>query len=105
MKNQKKKKSVAASGQHAFQVGAAMRKVVQQSPWTKRKGSYWCVAVYTPAAAAAADRRVPVVEVDGRQTLLWKTVAKAAAQTPRTLAAFCLMVVQRYLHTCTQDWC
>lgn len=52
-------------------------------------------------AAAAADSGAHVVSVDGRQTLLWKTAAQAAAQTPGTLAAFRLRVVQRYLHTHT----
>lgn len=51
--------------------------------------------------AAAADGRVQVVKVDGRQALLRETVAQAAAQTPWTLTAFCLRVVQRYLHTHT----
>lgn len=66
----------------------------------QKQRSYWCVSVHV---AATADRGAPVVEVDGRQTLLWKAVAKAAAQAPRTLAAFCFMVVQRYLHTHTHS--
>lgn len=67
----------------------------QESP-KKQSGTYWCVAVHV---AAAAHGRVQVVQVDGRQALLRKTVAQAAHQTPGTLAAFGLRVVKCYLHT------
>lgn len=62
-------------------------------------GSYWWVALHV---AAAADGIVEAVKVDWRQILLWKAVAQAATQTPRTLTAFRLWVVQRNLKTHTQ---